>query len=152
MTYCAHSEEPPCFECDAPSPAEHGVHCCACIADNQKLRAEVERLEALFQRTQGVHHGWVAEGYRLRAEVETLKRERDQAERLAVSRLDFANESFRKSAEYAVKLDMLTHEHKLAIAEADRYRAALEQIVDRATIETAPAANIARKALEGYAK
>lgn len=90
-----------------------------------------------------------AEIANLRAEVETLKRERDEAERLAVSRLDFANESFRKSAEYAVKLDMLTHEHKMAIAERDRYRKALQEIVDRATIETAYDANIARKALEG---
>lgn len=37
---------------------------------------EVERLESLFQRTHGVHHGWVAECERLRAEND---RERDNA-------------------------------------------------------------------------
>lgn len=43
------------------------------------LRAENERLEALFQRTHGCHSSWVAEGVRLRTEAERLTRERDDA-------------------------------------------------------------------------
>jgi len=43
------------------------------------LRAENERLEALFQQTHGCHSSWVAEGSRLRAEVQRLTAEREEA-------------------------------------------------------------------------
>lgn len=43
------------------------------------LRAENERLEALFQQTHGCHSSWVAEGVRLRADVERLTAEREEA-------------------------------------------------------------------------
>lgn len=64
----------------------------------------------------------------LRAEVETLKRE-----------------WIARQQELAFAADQ-------AARERDRYRKALQEIVDGATIETETAATIARKALEGGAK
>jgi len=43
------------------------------------LRAENERLEALFQQTHGCHSSWVAEGSSLRADVQRLTAEREEA-------------------------------------------------------------------------
>jgi hypothetical protein len=51
------------------------------LAECDRLRAENERLEALFQQTHGVHHGWVAraqEADKLRAELEAVRAERDR--------------------------------------------------------------------------
>lgn len=73
----------------------------------QKCRQE--QIEAIRERDQAR-----ADLAAAKATIATLTEERDEAERLAESRFDFANESFRKSAEYAVKLDFLTHDLKLA--------------------------------------
>lgn len=101
---------------------------------------------------------------RLRAEVETLKRERDEAVARVLDVAQLAGISYEADGvasapgPHEVILETLRewkHARNLKfdwdalIAERDRYRKALEDIVDRATIETAPAANIARKALEG---
>lgn len=75
---------------------------------------------------------------RLRAEVETLKRE------LAEAKTEIRALCAGAMTD-AQTIDKLT-------TERDRYRKALQEIVDGATIETAPAANIARRALEGDAK
>lgn len=80
-----------CPDCERPAwteAAEDMVAVCFCQGDANcelacQLRAseaEVARLEALFQRTQGVgvHHSWVAkaqEATRLEVECERLRRE-----------------------------------------------------------------------------
>lgn len=57
-------------------------------ADVAHLLGEVERLEALFQQTHGVHHSWVAEGQRLRGEVERLRSGLEDLETDAMARED----------------------------------------------------------------
>lgn len=49
-----------------------------------ELRAEIDRLEALFQQTHGVHHGWVLEVDRLRGELASVREERDAWEAQAM--------------------------------------------------------------------
>lgn len=47
----------------------------ALVAKIEVLRAENERLEALFQRTHGCHHSWVSRAFHLEDDVERLRAE-----------------------------------------------------------------------------
>lgn len=58
-----------------------GVRIVGRAADDEltRLAAENDRLEALFQRTHGVHSSWVAQAEKHRLENDRLRAERDEA-------------------------------------------------------------------------
>jgi hypothetical protein len=64
-------------------------------------RAEVEQLEALFQRTHGCHVSWVAEVERLRGKLAEAERERDEAKEYVI--LANRNRARAKTAEAAMR-------------------------------------------------
>lgn len=47
-------------------------------AEVERLRAENERLESLFQQTHAVHHSWVDKVAKLEAEIAELRKDRDE--------------------------------------------------------------------------